>query len=87
MSYAFCSAIDTTAAVLASPPDQKEILYGAAYEEYAPYDRFGADVKMMKAAGINVIRIAESTWGTLEPSRRRVRPLARRIGKEFLMPG
>ncbi len=44
------------------------ILYGAAYyEEYAPYDRLDADVKMMKSAGINVVRIAESTWGTLEP--------------------
>ncbi|WP_180539894.1 beta-galactosidase, partial [Nevskia soli] len=44
------------------------ILYGAAYyEEYAPYDRLQEDVRMMKAAGINVVRIAESTWGTLEP--------------------
>ncbi|MGA7410015.1 MAG: beta-galactosidase, partial [Bryobacteraceae bacterium] len=44
------------------------ILYGAAYyEEYAPYDRLAADVEMMKSAGINVVRIAESTWGTMEP--------------------
>jgi beta-galactosidase len=44
------------------------ILYGAAYyEEYAPYDRLQADVQMMKSAGITVVRIAESTWGTLEP--------------------
>ncbi len=44
------------------------ILYGAAYyEEYAPYDRLQEDVRMMKVAGINVVRIGESTWGTLEP--------------------
>src|SRR4051794_383570 len=47
---------------------QNVILYGAAYyEEYAPYDRLTADVQMMKSAGINVVRIGESTWGTLEP--------------------
>ena len=44
------------------------IMYGAAYyEEYAPYDRLQADVQMMQSAGINVVRIGESTWGTLEP--------------------
>ncbi|KAA9001410.1 cellulase family glycosylhydrolase [Affinibrenneria salicis] len=32
-----------------------------------PYDRLDSDVKMMKEAGINVVRIAESTWATLEP--------------------
>jgi beta-galactosidase len=46
----------------------KTILFGAAYyEEYAPYDRLDEDVRMMKATGITVVRIAESTWGTLEP--------------------
>ena len=44
------------------------ILYGVAYyEEYEPYDRLDADVQMMKSAGITAVRIAESTWGTLEP--------------------
>ena len=45
------------------------ILFGAAYyEEYEPTDRLDDDVRMMKAAHISVVRIAESTWGTLEPS-------------------
>ena len=45
-----------------------EILYGAAYyDEYMPYDRIDTDVKMMRAANLNVVRIAESTWSTLEP--------------------
>lgn len=44
------------------------LLYGAAYYlEYLPYDRLDQDVAMMKAAGINVVRIAESTWSTYEP--------------------
>ena len=47
---------------------QQTILFGAAYyDEYSPYDRLDEDVRMMKAAGITVVRIAESTWGTLEP--------------------
>jgi beta-galactosidase len=47
---------------------QQTILFGAAYyEEYAPSDRLAEDVQMMKATGITVVRIAESTWGTLEP--------------------
>ena len=45
-----------------------KLLYGVAYyDEYMPYDRLDKDVEMMKAAGINVVRIAESTWSTLEP--------------------
>ncbi|MDO4318833.1 MAG: beta-galactosidase [Lachnospiraceae bacterium] len=46
----------------------KELLFGTAYyPEYMPYDRLETDIAMMKAAGMNVIRIAESTWSTLEP--------------------
>ena len=47
---------------------KQQILFGAAYyDEYMPYDRLETDMEMMKAAGMNVIRIAESTWSTLEP--------------------
>lgn len=47
---------------------KKELLLGAAYYlEYMPYDRLEEDLKLMKAAGFNVIRIAESTWSTWEP--------------------
>ena len=43
-------------------------LYGTAYYyEYLPYDRLDEDIKMMKAANINVVRIGESTWTTYEP--------------------
>ena len=44
------------------------LLYGAAYyDEYLPVDRIETDMEMMKKAGMNVIRIAESTWSTWEP--------------------
>lgn len=46
----------------------KELLFGAAYyDEYMPYERLDKDVAMMKKAGINTVRIAESTWSTCEP--------------------
>ena len=46
----------------------RELLYGAAYyDEYMPYERLEKDVAMMKKAGINTVRIAESTWSTCEP--------------------
>ena len=46
----------------------KKLYYGAAYyDEYLPYDRLQADMEMMKKAGINLIRIAESTWSAWEP--------------------
>ena len=43
-------------------------IFGCAYyDEYMPYERVDRDMSMMKAAGITTIRIAESTWSTLEP--------------------
>ena len=45
-----------------------QLLYGVAYyDEYMPYERLDQDVRMMRDAGINVVRIAESTWSTHEP--------------------
>lgn len=44
------------------------LYYGVAYyDEYIREDRLEKDIEMMLAAGINVVRIAESTWSTLEP--------------------
>ena len=46
----------------------EKLYFGAAYySEYLPYDRVEKDMEMMEKAGMNVIRIAESTWSTLEP--------------------
>lgn len=45
-----------------------KLLFGAAYyDEYLPVDRIETDMEMMSKAGMNVIRIAESTWSTWEP--------------------
>jgi hypothetical protein len=59
---------------------QDTILFGAAYyEEYAPYDRLDEDVRMMKATGITVVRIAESRWGIMRsPQLCRLRTMERR---------
>jgi beta-galactosidase len=49
-------------------PEFTTILYGAAYyHEYMPCDRLDKDVDMMKAAGITVVRMGESTWSLWEP--------------------
>lgn len=46
----------------------EKLLYGAAYyDEYMPCERLGEDVSLWKKAGMNVVRIAESTWSTCEP--------------------
>ena len=47
---------------------ENEFLYGCAYyPEYMPYERIDEDFALMQKAGMNVVRIAESTWSTLEP--------------------
>ena len=62
----------------ASGPDVNfpTVLYGAAYyNEYTPQDtptaqavRLEKDVALMKAAGLNVVRMGESTWSLWEPA-------------------
>lgn len=45
-----------------------KLFFGAAYySEYLPYDRVEEDMAMMERAGMNTIRIGESTWSTIEP--------------------
>ncbi|MDR6945221.1 beta-galactosidase [Mucilaginibacter pocheonensis] len=54
--------------LFAQYPKMDKLLYGVAYyDEYMPYERLDKDVQMMKDCGINVVRIAESTWSTVEP--------------------
>ncbi|MET0309110.1 MAG: beta-galactosidase [Sphingomonas sp.] len=50
-----------------------QILYGSSYySEYMPADqgpdRIATDVALMRKAGINVVRMGESSWGTFEPA-------------------
>ena len=52
-----------------SPSGMDKIYYGVAYYlEYMPDDNIERDIELMKTCGINVVRIAESTWATWEPS-------------------
>lgn len=45
-----------------------QFIFGAAYyEEYLPCDRVEQDMALMREAGLNTIRIAESTWSVEEP--------------------
>jgi beta-galactosidase len=59
------------AAAAAGTLDFPTVLYGAAYyNEYMPGDqdaRLDKDVALMKAAGLNVVRMGESTWSLWEP--------------------
>ena len=50
-------------------PDRMDpVLYGAAYYwEYQPYERLDKDVELMRQAGLNVVRLGESSWGLWEP--------------------
>ena len=51
-----------------APGQMDSFLYGAAfYEEYMPQDRLEKDVQLMEQAGINVVRVGESTWSLWEP--------------------
>lgn len=50
------------------PTRMDTILYGVSYyHEYMPYERLDKDVELMKAAGLNVVRMGESSWGLWEP--------------------
>ena len=48
--------------------DFSTVLYGASYyHEYMPYERLDKDVALMHDAGLNVVRMGESTWSLWEP--------------------
>ncbi|MDR1339667.1 MAG: beta-galactosidase [Prevotellaceae bacterium] len=44
------------------------ILYGAAYyHEYMPSERLDKDIRLMKDAGLTLVRVGESSWALFEP--------------------
>jgi beta-galactosidase len=62
------SLVLATGSASAQPPRMDRLLFGVAYyDEYMPTERLEQDIRMMNDAGINVVRIAESTWSTVEP--------------------
>jgi beta-galactosidase len=69
LSALACSRPVTAQTSVAPGTAQPTVLYGVAYyHEYMPYDRLDTDVAMMKEAGINVVRMGESTWSLWEPA-------------------
>ena len=62
---------EAPSAAAAQTLDFPTVLYGAAYyNEYMPGDqdaRLIKDVELMKAGGLNVVRMGESTWSLWEP--------------------
>jgi beta-galactosidase len=74
LSHGAASAQTPPPAPVAAALDFPTVLYGAAYyNEYMPPaepgqpDRLETDVALMKAAGLNVVRMGESTWSLWEP--------------------
>jgi beta-galactosidase len=66
------AAQDSSTAPARTPDiDFSTVLYGVAYyNEYMPGDqdaRLEKDVELMKSAGLNVVRMGESTWSLWEP--------------------
>lgn len=46
----------------------KELLYGVSYyHEYQTEERLEKDIRLMQEAGVNVVRLAESSWSGFEP--------------------
>lgn len=72
-----CAQSASTSTPSTTGPDLNfpTVLYGVAYyNEYMPQDtpdaqqeRLAKDVALMKAAGLNVVRMGESTWSLWEP--------------------
>ena len=71
--FGFVPAFAQTPKTTSPGPNIKfpTVLYGVAYyNEYMPGDqaaRLDKDVALMKAAGLNVVRMGESTWSLWEP--------------------
>ena len=56
-----------------APAEVSTILYGASYySEYLPAElgpeRVAVDAGLMREAGVNVVRMGESSWGLMEPA-------------------
>ena len=65
LSYATPVSLSQTADQTAPPP----LLLGAAwYPEQWPESRWDADLQLMEDAHLNVVRVGEFAWSTLEPS-------------------
>src|SRR5882757_6138907 len=72
-AVSIASAVARPLATPAPKTRVPQILYGASYyNEYMPAElgasRLNTDVALMKRAGITVVRLGESSWGSFEPA-------------------
>ncbi len=66
--YITLSALLAGGVLFAQPGKFDNVLYGVAYyHEYMPMERLDEDIRLMKDAGISVVRVGESTWSLFEP--------------------
>src|SRR5882757_3589324 len=73
LTVSLLAAMQVHTAAGASASHVSQILYGTSfYSEYMPAElgesRLQTDVALMKRAGINVVRMGESSWGSFEPA-------------------
>src|SRR3569833_583528 len=71
--FLFCSLLACASAFAQQPlpsyPGKPPLLLGAAwYPEQWPENRWEADLSLMEAAHIHLVRIGEFAWSTMEPS-------------------
>ncbi len=63
-----CALIFATQLSIQAQYTFDNVLYGAAYyHEYMPEERLDEDIRLMKEAGLSVVRVGESAWGIFEP--------------------
>ena len=44
---------------------RQRALWCSYYHEYMPYERLDEDIRLMKRAGLTVVRVGESAWGSI----------------------
>ncbi|OGO26358.1 MAG: hypothetical protein A2136_05275 [Chloroflexi bacterium RBG_16_54_11] len=49
-------------------PDQKLYFGAAFYPEHWPVERWDEDIRLMQEAGVNVVRMAEFAWSSMQPT-------------------
>jgi len=52
----------------ANPPDREMYIGTDYYPEHWPKQRWETDIKLMKEAGFNIVRLAEFSWINMEPA-------------------
>ena len=68
LTFLLTALLAVSASAIAQTKTFNKPLYGAAYySEYTPTDRLDEDIRLMKEAGLTVVRVGESTWSLFEP--------------------